>query len=184
MTLLTSGSGKHSNLHIWRYESLNSGLDFYIFLRVPSLVSKRNLSTKLMRTVQTWVSENGSSCASREHFFAIRRFSSSTKLHPQSTITQTILFRWHCFWVSFTDFVLQKTIRESFSGLTILTIAHRLNTIIDYDRVMVLDDGKIVELDTPENLFNRKDGVFRSMCDEGRVSWGVIFAHEYFSSKC
>jgi ABC-type multidrug transport system fused ATPase/permease subunit len=71
--------------------------------------------------------------------------------------------------VSFTDFVLQKTIRESFSGLTILTIAHRLNTIIDYDRVMVLDDGKIVELDTPENLFNRQDGVFRSMCDEGTV---------------
>lgn len=69
-----------------------------------------------------------------------------------------------------TDNLIQKTIRESFSGLTILTIAHRLNTIIDYDRVMVLDDGKIVELDTPENLFNRKDGVFRSMCDEANVS--------------
>ncbi len=71
--------------------------------------------------------------------------------------------------LSLTDYILQKTIRESFSGLTILTIAHRLNTIIDYDRVMVLDDGKIVELDTPENLFNRKDGVFRSMCDEGTI---------------
>ncbi|CAG5100511.1 Oidioi.mRNA.OKI2018_I69.XSR.g17031.t1.cds [Oikopleura dioica] len=73
-----------------------------------------------------------------------------------------------------TDSLIQKTIRESFSGLTILTIAHRLNTIIDYDRVMVLDDGKIVELDSPEALFSKKDGIFRSMCDEANVKQSDI----------
>ena len=54
--------------------------------------------------------------------------------------------------------------------MTILTIAHRLNTIIDYDRVMVLDEGSIVEFDSPKNLFEKKEGIFRSMCIEANVS--------------
>lgn len=44
---------------------------------------------------------------------------------------------------------------EEFKNCTLLTIAHRLNTIINYDRIMVLENGKIVEFDTPWNLMNR-----------------------------
>ena len=55
-----------------------------------------------------------------------------------------------------------------------MTIAHRLNTIIDYDRVMVLDQGEIVEFDTPQNLFNNESGVFKSMCEEANVSLSDI----------
>ena len=67
-----------------------------------------------------------------------------------------------------TDELIQKTIREAFAGCTTLTIAHRLNTIIDSDRVLVLDRGKKLEYDTPANLLNPEKGysAFSSMVDE------------------
>ena len=62
-----------------------------------------------------------------------------------------------------TDDLIQKTIRTEFKTCTVLTIAHRLNTIIDSSRIMVLDKGELVEFDTPENLVANKDSVFYSM---------------------
>ena len=51
-----------------------------------------------------------------------------------------------------TDSVIQKIIKEQFVDCTVLTIAHRINTIMNSDRIMVLDQGMLVEFDTPENL--------------------------------
>ena len=51
-----------------------------------------------------------------------------------------------------TDKFLQETIRKEFADRTILTIAHRINTIMDSDRILVLGAGKVVEFDTPENV--------------------------------
>ncbi|KAJ2088014.1 hypothetical protein IW138_004522 [Coemansia sp. RSA 986] len=66
-----------------------------------------------------------------------------------------------------TDERLQRTIRGyEFANSTLFCIAHRLRTIIDYDRVLVLDKGKVAEFDTPKNLLQKKDGVFRSMCEK------------------
>ncbi|KAJ2615225.1 hypothetical protein EV177_001678 [Coemansia sp. RSA 1804] len=66
-----------------------------------------------------------------------------------------------------TDNRIQNTIRgPEFANSTLLCIAHRLRTIIDYDRVLVLDNGKVAELDTPYNLLQNKDGIFRSMCEK------------------
>lgn len=65
-----------------------------------------------------------------------------------------------------TDTIIQKCLREDFKDATILTIAHRLNTIIDYDRVMVLDQGIIVEFDSPKELLRINGGRFKSMIDE------------------
>ncbi|KAG0220544.1 P-loop containing nucleoside triphosphate hydrolase protein [Mortierella sp. GBAus27b] len=65
-----------------------------------------------------------------------------------------------------TDTMLQKAIRVDFAQSTVLTIAHRLNTVIDYSRVLVLDHGEIKEFDTPANLLSRPDSVFASMVDE------------------
>ena len=62
-----------------------------------------------------------------------------------------------------TDDLVQATIRKEFLDCTVLTIAHRLNTIMDSNRVMVLDQGKILEFDTPENLMKNKGSQFYSM---------------------
>ncbi|KAJ7693236.1 P-loop containing nucleoside triphosphate hydrolase protein [Mycena rosella] len=65
---------------------------------------------------------------------------------------------------SSTDAKIQNTIREEFTDSLLLTIAHRLKTVIDYDRLLVLDKGKLVEFDTPLQLIEKEDGIFRSMC--------------------
>ncbi|KAH8878723.1 P-loop containing nucleoside triphosphate hydrolase protein [Thozetella sp. PMI_491] len=62
-----------------------------------------------------------------------------------------------------TDAKIQETIRELTS--TIITIAHRLQTIVDYDKVLVLDKGSLVEYGHPWELLRKKEGTFRAMCD-------------------
>jgi ABC-type multidrug transport system fused ATPase/permease subunit len=70
-----------------------------------------------------------------------------------------------------TDDLIQKTIRTEFSGCTILTIAHRLNTVMDYDRILVLDGGQVAEFDSPNNLLANTDSIFYSMASQaGLVS--------------
>ena len=80
-----------------------------------------------------------------------------------------------------TDKKIQQTIREEFTNSLLITVAHRLRTVIDYDRLIVLDKGQVrrcptrrrdntlttiqvVEFDTPLNLIEKEDGIFRSMC--------------------
>ncbi|KAJ6452790.1 hypothetical protein C8R45DRAFT_1223373 [Mycena sanguinolenta] len=63
-----------------------------------------------------------------------------------------------------TDVKIQTTIREEFTESLLLTVAHRLNTIIDYDKLLVLDKGKLVEFDTPLRLIEKDGGIFRDMC--------------------
>ncbi|KAL8723177.1 MAG: hypothetical protein Q9181_007335 [Wetmoreana brouardii] len=67
-----------------------------------------------------------------------------------------------------TDQKIQKTIATGFKGKTLLCIAHRLKTIINYDRICVMDHGRIAELDTPLRLWE-EGGIFRSMCDQSGI---------------
>jgi len=62
-----------------------------------------------------------------------------------------------------TDDLIQATIRKEFVDSTVLTIAHRLNTIMDYDKIMVLDKGLLVEYDTPNNLLDDDKSIFHGM---------------------
>ncbi|KAK5992013.1 ABC multidrug transporter B [Cladobotryum mycophilum] len=59
-----------------------------------------------------------------------------------------------------TDAVLQKVVRDDFAGFTTLVVAHRLDTIMDSDAVVVMDEGRIVEFGNPEDLLRRDDGWF------------------------
>ena len=64
-----------------------------------------------------------------------------------------------------TDSNIQKLIREEFYTCTVLTIAHRLNTIMDYDRVIVLESGEIKEIGKPSDLAQNKTSLFFNMLD-------------------
>ncbi|CAG5865642.1 unnamed protein product [Menidia menidia] len=65
-----------------------------------------------------------------------------------------------------TDSLIQQTIRDKFQECTVLTIAHRLNTIIDCDRILVLDAGRIQEYDEPYVLLQNQDGLFYQMVQQ------------------
>eukprot|EP00898_Chlorokybus_atmophyticus_P006293 jgi/Chlat1/6665/Chrsp49S06158 len=67
---------------------------------------------------------------------------------------------------SVTDGVIQSTIRSAFASCTVLTIAHRLHTVIDSDRILVLDKGRKVEMDHPAALLTRSNSAFASLVDD------------------
>ncbi|CAL1536758.1 unnamed protein product [Lymnaea stagnalis] len=68
-----------------------------------------------------------------------------------------------------TDTLIQNTIRFAFQNCTIIAIAHRLNTILDYDKVMVLDSGMIKEFDTPNKLLENTSSIFYSMAVDANL---------------
>eukprot|EP01124_Arcella_intermedia_P026150 TRINITY_DN4845_c0_g3_i2.p1 TRINITY_DN4845_c0_g3~~TRINITY_DN4845_c0_g3_i2.p1 ORF type:complete len:1816 (-),score=379.04 TRINITY_DN4845_c0_g3_i2:25-4839(-) len=62
-----------------------------------------------------------------------------------------------------TDATIQLIVRQTFKSRTVITVSHRLATIMDYDKILVLHDGRMVEFDTPAALISKKDGVFYQM---------------------
>ena len=62
-----------------------------------------------------------------------------------------------------TDNFIQQSLRTEFKNCTILTIAHRLHTIIDYDWILVLDQGRVMEFDKPSILVEKDDGLFKAL---------------------
>lgn len=88
------------------------------------------------------------------------------------------------------DAKLQKTIQTEFASSTLMCIAHRLNTVgaceiscwlaslllttfirqVYYDKIIVMEAGKVAEFDTPMNLFDQRDSIFRSLCEEAGLS--------------
>ncbi|KLO18945.1 P-loop containing nucleoside triphosphate hydrolase protein [Schizopora paradoxa] len=66
-----------------------------------------------------------------------------------------------------TDVAIQKALRTEFDkDTTFITVAHRLQTIMDYDKIMVLDNGNLAEFDTPANLIGKENGLLRALVDE------------------
>jgi ATP-binding cassette subfamily C (CFTR/MRP) protein 1 len=73
-----------------------------------------------------------------------------------------------------TDELVQVAMRKSTQEKTVLCIAHRLRTVLWYDRVCVMDEGKIVELASPAELWDNPEGSFRRMCDQAGITRAMI----------
>ncbi|KAJ2803489.1 hypothetical protein H4R20_002872 [Coemansia guatemalensis] len=69
-----------------------------------------------------------------------------------------------------TDGIIQQTIRSEFKDCTVLTIAHRLNTVVDSDMILVIDGGRVAEYDTPQNLLANRDSIFAKLVEEAQNS--------------
>ena len=63
-----------------------------------------------------------------------------------------------------TDALVQRVVRSAFSDRTVLTIAHRLDTVIDADRILVMDAGRVAEFATPSELLREEGSIFASLC--------------------
>lgn len=70
-----------------------------------------------------------------------------------------------------TDDLIQQTIRREFADCTVITIAHRLKTILDYNRIIVMSDGKIAEFDSPKQLLQDPKTRFASMAKDAGISF-------------
>ncbi|KAF9932287.1 hypothetical protein FBU30_008582, partial [Linnemannia zychae] len=65
-----------------------------------------------------------------------------------------------------TDAFIQEAIRNDFAGATIVTIAHRINTIIDYDKILVMQRGQVAEYDSPQKLLENPSSIFSTLVNE------------------
>jgi len=69
-----------------------------------------------------------------------------------------------------TDQLIQKTIREQFHDCTVLTIAHRLHSVLESDRLMVFESGRVVEFDSPSALLAKEGSIFKSLAEDAGIS--------------
>jgi ATP-binding cassette subfamily C (CFTR/MRP) protein 1 len=68
-----------------------------------------------------------------------------------------------------TDQLIQRTIREQFAECTVLTIAHRLHSVLECNRLLVLDDGRVAEFDSPQTLLANPESLFHSMAADAGI---------------
>jgi ABC-type multidrug transport system fused ATPase/permease subunit len=121
------------------------------------------LGEKLRQTpskLETAVTENGKSVSQgqRQLLCIARAILSKAKVLVLDEATASLDAQ--------TDLMIQEAIKKNFGELTMLTIAHRLNTIIESDRVLVMDAGCVVEFDEPIKLLQNSEGIFRSLVDQ------------------
>ena len=69
-----------------------------------------------------------------------------------------------------TDSLIQRSIREEFRDSTLLVIAHRLSTVADFDKILVMSDGQAAEFDTPKALLEKR-GIFFDMVRQSGERW-------------
>jgi len=123
------------------------------------LVHLKKVVTALPGKLDEPVAEHGSnfSVGQRQLICMARALLRKTKILLMDEATASV--------DQLTDSLIQKMVRKNFKDRTVLTIAHRLNTIMDSTKVMVLDKGKLAEYDSPKGLLNVPNGYFTSMVD-------------------
>ncbi|KAJ3118107.1 hypothetical protein HDU96_003875 [Phlyctochytrium bullatum] len=124
------------------------------------VASSASASRQHQLTLDTAVSEGGSnfSAGEKQLLCLARALARKSRVIVMDEATASVDTE--------TDSRIQQTIREEFSDCTVITIAHRLKTIADYDRVVVLDHGSVIENGSPFELLQSSSSPFRKMCEE------------------
>ena len=133
--------------------SVQTDLDLWTALEEVQL---KAMVEKLPGQLEYRVNETGSnfSVGERQLVCLARALVQKSKIIVMDEATANIDFK--------TDNLIQEVIRHKFKDSTVLTIAHRLNTIMDYDKVLILDGGRMVEFDKPEILI-QNGGIFAEL---------------------
>ncbi|XP_033647176.1 ATP-binding cassette sub-family C member 8-like [Asterias rubens] len=138
--------GEHDDDALW--EALE-------IAQLKGLVSELDLKLDAM------VTEGGEnfSVGQRQLFCLARAFLRKTRILVMDEATASIDLE--------TDSILQAVVATAFKDRTVLTIAHRVQTILDSDRILVLNEGRIAEFDTPDALLTQEDSIFTSLVNAG-----------------
>lgn len=153
--------GKHADEELWRVLELA-----HLRTLVEQLVTKGKDGESEFKGLDAMVFEGGSnfSTGQRQLLSLARALLNTSKILVLDEATASIDVE--------TDHVVQETIRTEFRDKTIITIAHRLETILDSDRVLVLDKGQVKEFASPKDLMSDKNSMFYSLCSQGGIKTG------------
>ena len=146
--------GKHTDRELWN--SLE-------------LAHLKNYATSLSGGLDYLISEGGNnfSVGQRQLLCLARACLRKTKILFLDEATAAVDF--------LTDDLIQATLQNEFQCSTIMTIAHRINTIMNSDKVVVMEDGNVLEFDSPKNLCMKKDSMFYSMAKKaGLTTFGKL----------
>ncbi|KIW17836.1 hypothetical protein PV08_05031 [Exophiala spinifera] len=122
-------------------------------------VPPRDSNTNIFKSLSSKISEGGLNLSQgqRQLLCLARAIVSRPKIMVLDEATSAVDME--------TDALIQRSIREEFTDSTLIVIAHRLSTIADFDRILVLGEGKVLEYDEPKNLMLKEGGVFREMVE-------------------
>ncbi|OCF43197.1 metal resistance protein ycf1 [Kwoniella heveanensis CBS 569] len=145
----------------------NAAPDADIWQALGQAHLKDHVHTNMGGSLDAEISEGGSnlSAGQRQLLCFARALLRKTKILVLDEATSSIDLE--------TDEAVQQILRGSdFAGVTTITIAHRLNTIMDSDRVLVMSEGRVAEYDTPSALLENQDSVFASLVKEAGLGQG------------
>ncbi|KZT58208.1 multidrug resistance-associated ABC transporter [Calocera cornea HHB12733] len=132
-------------------------------------VDEEEVNVNVFKNLESPVSEGGEnfSAGERQLICMARAILRRSKVLLMDEATASVDYE--------TDELIGKTIRHEFADSTILTIAHRLRTVIDYDKVLVLDQGRIAEYDDPARLLANPSSMFYALCKStGKTEFEVL----------
>ena len=129
-------------------------------VKLKNLLQERSLNSDQLHIP---VTENGDnfSVGERQLLCLARVLLRDTKIVILDEATASVDYN--------TDQILQHVIRSELQGRTVLTISHRVETVLDYDRIMVIDGGRVVEFDTPQSLLKETSSCFARIIQRGHL---------------